>query len=113
MFIKLSILLHYTRISVMAFERRLCYVLMGILVSGYFVVIVLSLVRCIPFEALWVPNIPGAKCLDTTKLFLAVQSHTLAMDFIILLAPLFILRHLTVPWLQRVVLVIVVGFGGM
>lgn len=113
MLVKLSILLHYTRISVMAFERRLCYGLIGILLSGYIVVIVLSMVRCIPFEALWVPNIPGAKCLNTTQLFLAVQSHTLAMDFIILLAPLFILRHLTIPWPQRALLVVVVGFGGM
>lgn len=113
MFVKLSILLHYTRISVMAFERRLCYVLIGILLSGYVAVIILSMLRCIPFQALWVPNIAGAKCLDTTKLFLAVQSHTLAMDFIILLAPLFILRHLTLPWTQRLLLVIVVGFGGM
>jgi len=96
----------------MAFERRLCYVLIGILTTGYIVVIVLSMVRCIPFEALWTP-IPGAKCLNTTQLFLAIQSHTLAMDFIILLAPLCILRHLTIPWAQRVLLIVVVGFGGV
>jgi hypothetical protein len=113
MFLKLAIALRYTRISVMAFERRLCQVLVGIVVVGYVTMLVANLCRCIPFQAIWVPNIPGAKCLDTKTLFYTMQGHTLAMDFIILIVPLFILRHLTIPWRQRVLLVIVAGFGGM
>ncbi|RYO95809.1 hypothetical protein DL765_011771 [Monosporascus sp. GIB2] len=113
MFLKLSILLHYTRISVMPFERRLCYILIGVLLSGYFAIIIVSLTRCIPFKAIWTPNIPGAKCINHTAYFFALQIHSLVMDVIILVAPLFILRHLTIPWPQRVLLAIVVGFGGM
>ncbi|KAK0717449.1 hypothetical protein B0T26DRAFT_646280 [Lasiosphaeria miniovina] len=109
----ISILLHYTRLSVMALERRLCHVLFVIVVLGYSAMLILSLTRCIPFQAIWMPQIPGANCTNTTTLFLTVQGHSLAMDFIILVAPLFILRHLTIPWPQRVLLIIVVGFGGI
>jgi hypothetical protein len=49
----------------------------------------------------------------TTLYFHAVQIHTLVIDFLILLAPLFILRHLHISWQQRALLVMVVGFGGM
>jgi hypothetical protein len=113
MFLKLSIILHYTRISVMAFERRLCYAIIGVLLAGHLAYLSTSLARCIPFQAIWTPNIPGARCLDTTILFFVGQSWSLAMDIIILVAPLFILRHLSIPWKQRALLVIVVGFGGM
>ncbi|KAM7190973.1 hypothetical protein V8F20_009511 [Naviculisporaceae sp. PSN 640] len=113
MFLKLSIALHYTRVSVMRFEKRICYALIALVVSGYTGIIILNFLRCIPFHAIWTPGVPGAKCIDTTSSFLAVQGHTLAMDFIILLVPLVILRHLSIPWRQKVVLVIVLGFGGM
>ncbi|KAM7220299.1 hypothetical protein V8F06_004265 [Rhypophila decipiens] len=113
MSLKLSIALHYTRVSVMPFEKRLCYALVALVLGGYTAVLVVQFIRCIPFYAIWTPNVPGAKCLDTTASFLAVQAHTLAMDFIILLVPLVILRHLNIPWRQKVVLVIVLGFGGM
>ncbi|KAK0744307.1 hypothetical protein B0T21DRAFT_428594 [Apiosordaria backusii] len=109
----LSILLHYTRISVMACERRLCYGLITILMSGYIAVLIVSFVRCVPFYAIWTPGVPGARCIDTAAYFLAVQIHTLIMDFAILVVPLVILRHLSIPWPQRVLLVIVLGFGGM
>ncbi|KAK3368483.1 hypothetical protein B0H63DRAFT_488550 [Podospora didyma] len=113
MFLKLSIVLSYVRISVMAFERRLCYVLISLVGLSYLVLLSVSLARCIPFQAIWTPDIPGATCLNTTMLFFAGQGHCLAMDLIILVVPLFILRHLSAPWRQRVLLVIVVGFGGI
>lgn len=113
MLLKLSILLNYIRISVMAFERRLCYALTAISVAGFLASTIVSLTRCIPFEAIWTPNIPGAKCVNATAYMYALQIHTLIMDFAILIAPLFILRHLTIPWAQRVLLGIVLGFGGM
>jgi hypothetical protein len=113
MFLKLSILLHYVRISVMAFEKRLCYALVGLSLAGSLALLIVSFARCIPFNAIWTPNLPGATCVSTTLYFHAVQIHTLVMDLLILLAPLFILRHLHISWQQRALLVMVVGFGGM
>lgn len=113
MFLKLSILLHYVRISVMAFEKRVCYALIGVGLAGSVALFIVSCARCIPFEAIWTPNMPGARCVDPNAYFFAGQGHTLAMDFMILLVPLFILRHLNIPWQQRLLLTIVVGFGGM
>ncbi len=61
-FLKLSILLQYVRISIMPSDRRLCYVLIAILCTGYLVFIVMRMARCVPFQAQWNPDIPGAKC---------------------------------------------------
>ncbi|KAK0719434.1 hypothetical protein B0H67DRAFT_509719 [Lasiosphaeris hirsuta] len=113
-FLKLSILLQYVRISVMPSDRRLCYVLIAILCTGYLVFIVLRMARCVPFQAQWDPDIPGAKCFFSSTWFgFPSQAWNMAWDLVILLLPLFILRHLkNAPLLHRVLIGVVLAFGG-
>lgn len=112
-FLKLSILFQYLRISVMAFEKRLCYFFVAILGCGFLACFILALTTCIPLYALWTRNVPGAVCLNTTITFSASQIWIISMDFIILIGPLFILRHLTIPWPQRVLLGFILALGAM
>lgn len=112
-FLKLSILLQYLRISIMPLERRLCYTIIAVLVGETIALSVTHLCLCTPFEALWTPGLPGAKCLNRTAVYYAQLGITIGMDFVILIAPLFILRHLKLRfWRQRLVLSIVLAFGG-
>jgi hypothetical protein len=113
MALKLSILLQYVRISVMPFEKTICYVLIGILVSQSLAIAGIHLGLCRPFYALWTSNVEGAVCLDRTKVYYAQLGITIAMDFLVLIAPLFILRHLTLPWMQKFLILMVLSFGGM
>jgi hypothetical protein len=113
-FLKLSILLQYLRISIMPLERRLCYTIIFVLTAETIALSVIHLCLCTPFEAMWTPNLPGAKCLNRTIVYYVQLSITIAMDFIILIAPLFILRHLKLRfWRQRLLLSIVLAFGGL
>lgn len=113
-FLKLSILLQYVRIGVMPSDRRLCYILIAILCIGYLFFIVMRMARCVPFQAQWAPDMPGARCLFTTTWFMfPSQAWNMAMDFVILLVPLFVLRHLKGPLLQRALIGTALAFGGL
>ncbi|GAB1315510.1 Rhodopsin domain-containing protein [Madurella fahalii] len=113
LFLKLSILLQYVRISVMPSERRLCQALIALLCTGYITFILLRMVRCIPFAAQWDRGIPGARCFfNTTWFFFASQAWNMVMDFVILVLPLYLLRHSNAPLIQRVLIGIVLAFGG-
>ena len=111
-FLKSSILLQYLRISVMPFERRLCYALVAFLVAQSLAMIIVHLSLCMPFKALWTPKIPGARCLNRTAVYFAQLGFTIAMDFVVLIAPLFILRHMRRPWPQKLLISIALAFGG-
>ena len=113
MALKLSILLQYVRICVMTFEKRLCYTIIAVLVGQSAAMVGTHLGLCTPFHALWTPNVPGAKCLDRTTVYYAQLGMTIATDFLVLIAPLFILRHLRLPWIQRLFFLVVLSFGGM
>ncbi|KAK4149683.1 hypothetical protein C8A00DRAFT_18663 [Chaetomidium leptoderma] len=113
MALKLSILLQYVRISVMPFEKRLCYALIAILITQSLTVVGIHLGLCMPFHALWTPNVKGAVCLDRMTVYYAQLGITIAMDVLVLVAPLFILRHLSLPWIQKFLILIVLSFGGM
>jgi hypothetical protein len=113
MALKLSILLQYVRISVMPFEKIFCYTIIAILVAQSLAMAATHLALCRPFHALWTPNVPGTVCLDRTMVYFAQLGLTIGMDFAVLVAPLFILRHLTLPWIQKIMILVVLSFGGM
>jgi len=113
MALKLSILLQYVRISVMSFEKRFCYVIIAILIAQSLSMVATHLALCRPFYSLWTPNVPDKVCLDRTKVYYAQLGMTIVMDFAVLVAPLFILRHLRLPWVQKLMILVVLSFGGM
>jgi hypothetical protein len=112
-FLKLSICLQYLRVSVMLSEKRACYLLITMMACGTIAFTIINLARCRPFAAQWDPTIPGARCnVNNTVWFYSNQAFHIAMDLYILILPLFILRHLTVPLRQKLLIAIVLGFGG-
>ncbi|KAH7304146.1 hypothetical protein B0I35DRAFT_495507 [Stachybotrys elegans] len=113
-FLKLSILLQYLRISVMPSEKRTCYIFILILACGTTAFTIINLAHCRPFAAQWNPGIPGAQCtVNRTVWFYSNQAFHILLDFSILIIPFFILRHLTVPTQQRLLIGVVLGFGGI
>ncbi|PVH93245.1 hypothetical protein DM02DRAFT_541959 [Periconia macrospinosa] len=85
LFVKLSISLQYLRISVMRFEKLLCYVLISFIVLQSITYCVLAFTLCTPFEAMWNRHMPGAKCINITVMYSVGLCLTIAMDFAILL----------------------------
>ncbi|KAH8727360.1 hypothetical protein GQ44DRAFT_677808 [Phaeosphaeriaceae sp. PMI808] len=113
LFVKSSIMLQYVRISVMRFEKRLCYAILVFVVIQHLTTIVVNFNYCRPFEALWNPRLPGAKCLNWAAMSYASLSLIIAMDIIILILPAFILRHLTLRWYQKFGVAIILSLGGL
>lgn len=113
LFVKLSILFQYLKITVMQFEKRLCYVLISLVVLQGITYSVLTFTLCTPLEAMWNRHIPGAKCVNMTVAYTAGLFLTITMDFAILFLPVIILRHLTLRWYQILVIAIVLSFGSL
>lgn len=94
-------------------DKRLCHALNAILCTGYTIFFILRMVRCIPYEAQWNLDIPRAKCFfNTTWFFFASQAWNMAMDLVILVLPLYLLRHSNAPMIQRALIGVVLAFGG-
>ncbi|KAK4169858.1 hypothetical protein QBC43DRAFT_198682 [Cladorrhinum sp. PSN259] len=109
----LSIMLQYVRISVMPFEKWICYAITAIIIAQSLTMGTINFILCTPFHAMWDRKVPGAKCLNITMIWYAQLGLTICTDFLVLTAPLFILRHLRLPWIQKLAISIVLSFGGM
>lgn len=73
-----------------------------------------SLVRCRPLQALWKPNIPGAKCVpfSTVLIFTSVNgSVNILVDLTLSLAPLSFIAKLQRPVPEKVLLAVLMGMG--
>jgi hypothetical protein len=112
-FLKLSIMLQYKRITILPWEKHLCFAIIAALSAGYLAILIVEMVRCVPFVAQWTPKYPGAKCINSTAFYLAAQVLNMVMDIVILLGPLVILRHSTAPLQQKLLFGVALGFGGM
>jgi len=111
-FLKLSVMLQYYRVTILPWEKHLCFSIIATLTAGYIAILVVEMVRCVPFEAQWTPNYPGAKCINSTAFYFSAQVLNLVLDLIILLGPLVILRHSSAPLQQKILFGIALSFGG-
>jgi len=105
-------MLQYNRITILPWEKRLCFTIIALLTAGYIAILVVEMVRCVPFEAQWTPKYPGARCINSTAFYFSAQGLNLLMDVVILLGPLFILRHSSAPLQQKLLFGIALAFGG-
>ncbi|GAB1312832.1 hypothetical protein MFIFM68171_03042 [Madurella fahalii] len=112
-FLKLSIMLQYYRVSTLPWEKQLCSSIIVTLSAGYLAILIVEMVRCIPFEAQWTPKYPGAKCINSTAFYFSAQGLNMVMDLVILLGPLIILRHSSAPLQQKFLFGIALAFGGI
>ncbi|KAK0623885.1 hypothetical protein B0T14DRAFT_517183 [Immersiella caudata] len=111
-FLKLSIMLQYYRVATLPWEKKLCFAIIALLTAGYLAILVVEMVRCVPFEAQWTPKYPGAVCINSTAFYFSAQGLNVVMDLIILFGPLVILRHSSAPIQQRLLFGIALAFGG-
>lgn len=111
-FLKLSIMLQYYRVAILPWEKNMCLSIIATLSAGYLAILIVEMVRCVPFEAQWQPGYPGAKCINSTAFYFSAQGLNVVMDLVILLGPLVILRHSTAPLQQRLLFGVALAFGG-
>ncbi|KAF2183652.1 hypothetical protein K469DRAFT_505625, partial [Zopfia rhizophila CBS 207.26] len=110
--IKLSILFQYLRICVTITERRVCYGLIGFVIAYGIMTFFSGIFTCSPVEYFWDKTILGGTCVDQTKLYYANAGLNIASDLALLFLPLLLLRHLMLPLLQKLVITVILAFGG-
>ncbi|GAB1318338.1 hypothetical protein MFIFM68171_08548 [Madurella fahalii] len=102
---------HY-RVSTLPWEKRLCFSIIVTLTAGYIAILIVEMVRCVPFEAQWNSKYLGAKCINSTAFYFSAQGLNMVMDLVILLGPLIILRHSSALQ-QKLLFGIALAFGGI
>lgn len=105
-------MLQYYRVAILPWEKNMCLTIIATLSAGYLALLVVEMVRCVPFEAQWIPKYQGAKCINSTVFYFSAQGLNVVLDLVILLAPLVILRHSSAPLQQRLLFGIALAFGG-
>ncbi|KXJ87185.1 hypothetical protein Micbo1qcDRAFT_107376, partial [Microdochium bolleyi] len=108
-----SILLQYVRISVLSIEKRICYGILAFVVASGVTWIIVLYFECIPFSAEWNLDTPGARCVNRIATYYAASVTTILADVIILVIPVFLLRHSTLQWYKKMVIGIILAFGGL
>jgi len=68
--------------------------------------------QCTPIAFFWNPTIPGGKCVERFTLYFANAGINIATDMIILLLPIFILKDLIMPRMQKYILIGIISLGG-
>jgi hypothetical protein len=94
-------------------EKILCYFLAVLLTMICIETFFTGLFTCQPIAFFWDNTIPGGVCVDKMSLYFANAGLNIASDIAVLPAPAFILRHLTLPRVQKVMIGFILASGGL
>jgi hypothetical protein len=68
---------------------------------------------CTPIAFFWNSKIKGGTCVDKTTLYYANAGISIVTDLALLFIPVIFLWNLTMPKLQKALVMVVVAFGGL
>jgi hypothetical protein len=111
--VKLSILLLYLRLCVTQLPRRLCHILLAFVVAYGIETFFSGIFTCTPVAFFWNSKIKGGKCINKTSIYYANAAINIVTDFALLLLPATILKHLRLPRFQKLVVMLMLAFGGL
>jgi len=72
-----------------------------------------STFTCTPIAYFWDSSIPGGSCVNKMKLYFAYAAINIFTDLTLLFLPALILRHLMMPKSQKMIVRIILAFGGL
>jgi hypothetical protein len=112
MFVKLSLLAFYLRLSPNKTFRITVYTMMAVSICFGVGSVLSAGLQCIPTAMLWDINVKG-KCLDINLFYFANAALNIVTDTIIYCLPIPTLWKLQLPVVQRIGLCVVLGLGGL
>jgi hypothetical protein len=112
MFIKMSLLFLYLRLSPDKGFRIAVYAMIGLSIAFSISSIFASALQCIPVSMLWNPNQPG-HCIDVIAFYYANAAINIVTDVIIYVLPIRVLWGLQLPKRQRLGLAFLFSLGGV
>jgi hypothetical protein len=112
MFIKLSLLSLYLRLSRQRAFRILVCVMVAVTICFGMGSIFTVALQCRPLSMLWNPDQPG-KCIRVVDFYYANAGINIVTDVVIYLLPIKVLWGLQIPKRQRIGLMFLFGLGGL
>jgi hypothetical protein len=112
-FVKISILLQYLRICITRLSKRTCYAVFGFIVAYGITNVFTGPFTCTPIAYFWNSTIRGGTCVNKMRLYFANAAINILTDFTLLFLPALILRHLLMPKSQKLVVMVILAFGGL
>ncbi|EME88472.1 uncharacterized protein MYCFIDRAFT_110736, partial [Pseudocercospora fijiensis CIRAD86] len=111
--VKLSILFQYLRFIPMRSYRIICYVLMALIVSWTLFGFFACFFMCNPAYDFWRKPPGEGDCLDRVTIWYTMAGGNILADIFITILPIAPLSRLNFPRLQKIILMLVFGVGGI
>lgn len=112
-FVKISILLQYLRICITRISKRSCHVVLAFIIAYGITTFFTSVFTCRPVAYFWNSTIHGGTCVNKTRLYFANAAINIFTDLTLLFLPALILKHLLMPKSQKLVVTVILAFGGL
>lgn len=114
MFPKLAMLCFFLRIFVQPWQRRACYILMGVLVATAVATFIANLIQCVPLEFAWdVKEISGAHCFNQQLFWSLISLPNIITDIVILALPVPVIYKIQLSWKDKIGLILTFATGSM
>jgi hypothetical protein len=108
--VKISILLQYLRVFVQKNFQIACYILIGLVTACSLWAIFSGIFMCAPVSHFWNDRVPG-KCMNKLAVNYSAAGVNAATDFATAILPLPLVGTLPISRQQKILLMIVFGFG--
>jgi hypothetical protein len=92
------------------YARRAAYVVFAIVVIYNTLGFISTMTLCIPLNALWDPSVTGQCHVSPVYLWLAIILH-IVTDFMIFALPMPVVARMTVPLVQKIMLLFIFALG--
>jgi hypothetical protein len=109
-FVKISILLQYLRVFVQKNFQIACYVLIGLVTACSLWAILSGIFMCTPVSHFWKSSVQG-ECMNRLGVWYSAAGVNAATDFATAILPLPLVSTLPISRQQKILLMIVFGFG--
>lgn len=108
--VKVSILLQYLRVFVNKNFRIICYVLIALVAACSLWAIFSGIFMCIPVRHFWDSQVRG-ECMNRVGVWYSAAGVNAATDFATAILPLPLVGSLPISKQQKILLMVVFGFG--
>lgn len=110
-FVKVSILCLYLRIFPLRPFRLAVFATMALLIICYLIIVFMTAFQCVPTSAIWQMHTIDAKCLNIFGVATASAATNIAVEVIILILPLPVLKTLKVDGRRKISLYMLFSAG--
>ena len=111
--VKVSILIQFQRFFIGKTIRRVCWVLLAIVIAYGIYTSVGTALTCLPVAYFWDKTVPGGYCLNLLAFWFTNATLNIITDITICILPIPTLKALQLPKRQKYSLMVVFALGGL